>query len=128
MIYTSPHTVEGRVPRRANDRARTQLLISNNFPRKGNDLNEEDINGLTILMHTMFINSQGQARKLLRRGADINYVNSNTMTALMYCVKQKKIEAVKFLLEKGAHKHIMNHEGKDACDIAVENELALEIE
>ena len=42
MIYTSPHTVERRVPRRADDRARTLLLISNNFPSKGNDLNEKD--------------------------------------------------------------------------------------
>jgi len=53
---------------------------------KINDLNEEDINGLTILMYTMFAKNNAQGRKLIKQGANLNYVNSNGNTCLMYCV------------------------------------------
>jgi len=60
------------------------------------------------------------ARKLLKRGADINYVNSNGKTCLHQCVKMGLKPSCMFLLEKGANQHIMDLEGKDACDIAID--------
>lgn len=64
------------------------------------------------------------ASRLLVRGAYIDYVNRNGNTALHLCVQNKLKDAVNFLLFKGANAHIMDLEGKDACDHAKANGLA----
>ena len=56
--------------------------IVNFLTQRTNDLNEEDANSLTILMHRLIERDFKMARKLMNRGADINYVNRNGFTPL----------------------------------------------
>lgn len=74
------------------------------------------------------MNDFKMARKMISRGADINYVNRDGLTPLHLCVEKKRVEAVKFLLEKGAQQHIVDMEGRDACDKAKANGLADQVE
>ena len=92
--------------------------IVNYLSNRTRDLNEEDANSMTILVHQLFSNNFKMASKLMVRGAKIDYVNRNGKTALHICIENRKVEAVKFLLSKGANPHIMDLEGNDACDKA----------
>lgn len=56
--------------------------IVNYLTQRTNDLDEEDANSLTILMHTLIEKDFKMARILLNRGADIDYVNRNGFTPL----------------------------------------------
>ena len=91
------------------------------------DLNEEDANSMTILVHQLFSENYKMASKLMVRGAQIDYVNRNGNTALHICIENNRKEAVKFLLSKGANPHIMDLDGQDACDKAKMNNMAVEI-
>jgi len=102
-------------------------LIVNYLSNRTRDLNEEDANSMTILVHQLFSENFKMASKLMVRGARIDYVNRNGKTALHICVENKLVEAVKFLLSKGANPHIMDLEGNDVCDKAKNNGLALVI-
>lgn len=110
--------------------------IVNYLTLRTKDLNEEDNNSLTILMHYLFKNEFKMASKLIVRGANVNYVNRNGHTALHLCIenhimpsdlntRNHMIEAVNFLLKKGADPHIMDLAGEDACDKAKKNGIAL---
>ena len=93
---------------------------------KSINLDEEDTNKMTILMHFLLEGNVKNARKLINRGANINYVNSNGQTALHICILHKKIEAIDWLIkQKKIDRHIMNLEGKDCCDLACEREEIL---
>lgn len=91
------------------------------------DLNEEDANNITILVHHLFSNNLKMASRLMVRGAKIDYVNKKGNTALHLCVQNKLKEAVEFLLFRGANPHIMDLNGEDACDKAKANGMAREI-
>jgi ankyrin repeat protein len=95
--------------------------------QRSQNLNEEDFNSLTILMHTLFESNLKMARKLLKRGADIDYVNENGNTVLHMCVYRGLKDSVKFLLNSGANQHIMDSEGKDACDLAKSNNMVIKL-
>lgn len=82
------------------------------------DLDEEDSNSVTILMHQLFSNNYKMASKLIVRGAKLDYVNRNGNTALHLCIQKSLKDSVKFLLFKGANKHIMDLTGEDSCDKA----------
>ena len=82
--------------------------IVNYLTLRSKDLNQEDVNGLTILMHYLFKCDFKMSYKLLARGADINYVNKNGCTALHLCVENKIGDAIGFLFKKGANPHIMD--------------------
>jgi ankyrin repeat protein len=60
--------------------------IVNYLTLRTKDLNEEDANSLTILIHYLFKNDFRMASKLIVRGADVNYVNRNGNTALHLCI------------------------------------------
>lgn len=99
-------------------------IIVNYLSLRTRDLNEEDSNSITILVHQLFSGNMKMASRLIVRGAQIDYVNRNGQTALHLCVANKLTEAVEFLLFKGANPHIMDLEGEDACDKAKANGLA----
>jgi ankyrin repeat protein len=104
-------------------------IIVNYLSLRTRDLNEEDSNSITILVHQLFSKNMKMASRLIVRGAQIDYVNRNGQTALHLCVANHCADnnlqdAVEFLLFKGANPHIMNLEGLDACDIAQANGLA----
>jgi ankyrin repeat protein len=102
--------------------------IVNYLTLRTKDLNEEDFNSLTILMHYLFKKDFKMSSKLIVRGADFNYVNRNGNTALHLCVENHLEEAVAFLLKKGADPHIMDLSGEDACDKAKHNGIALKLQ
>ena len=99
-------------------------IIVNYLSLRTRDLNEEDSNSITILVHQLFSGNMKMASRLIVRGAQIDYVNRNGQTALHLCVANKLTDAVEFLLFKGANPHIMDLEGEDACDKAKANGLA----
>ena len=99
-------------------------IIVNYLSLRTRDLNEEDSNSITKLVHQLFSGNMKMASRLIVRGAQIDYVNRNGQTALHLCVANKLIDAVEFLLFKGANPHIMDLEGEDACDKAKSNGLA----
>ena len=100
--------------------------IVNYLSLRTRDLNEEDSNSITLLVHQLKRKNLKMAAKLIVRGANIDYVNKNGNTALHICVENKMSEAVEFLLYKGANPHIMDLTGQDACDKAKANGLASE--
>lgn len=104
--------------------------IVNFMTQRKIDLNEEDKNGMTILVHCLRKGGKEDmkmARKLVARGADVNWIDKNGNTPLLTFVQLKNShEQVRFLLEKKASQHIRDEEGKDACDHAKANGLASE--
>lgn len=99
--------------------------IVNYLTLRTKDLNEEDSNCLTILMHYLFKCDFKMSNRLISRGADIDYSNTNGYTALHLCVENGINEAVQFLLKKGANPHIMDLNDEDACDKAKRVGMAL---
>mmetsp|Transcript_24015 Transcript_24015/g.36928 ORF Transcript_24015/g.36928 Transcript_24015/m.36928 type:complete len:139 (-) Transcript_24015:2692-3108(-) len=93
-----------------------KLQIVNYLSLRTKDLNTEDKNNMTILMHQLFSDEIDMASRLIVRGADIDYVNGNGYSALHLCVENKNLKSVKFLLQKGADPHIMDKCGFDVCD------------
>lgn len=89
------------------------------------DLNEEDSDCLTILMHYLFKKDFRMASKLITRGASVDYSNYNGYTAMHLCVENNLTEAVQFLFKKGACPHIVDFNKEDACDKAKKNGMAL---
>lgn len=82
--------------------------IVNYLTLRSNDLNQEDLNGLTILMHYLFKCDFKMCQKLLVRGANIDYSNKNGKTAIMLCVENKIEKAIAYLIKKDANPHIMD--------------------
>lgn len=99
--------------------------IVNYLSLRSSDLNQEDLNGMTILMHYLFKNDLKMCKKLISRGADVNYCNKQGKTAIFLCVENKLREATAFLLKNNANSHIMNFENQDACDKAKQNGMAM---
>lgn len=94
-------------------------------------INEEDTNCMTILMHVLLGEDFNPklARRLIKRGADINHIDRNGNSLLIKLVQLKQKKLVQFLLDfKGKTlQHLVDDEGRDACDYAKENGLALDI-
>lgn len=61
--------------------------IVNYLSLRTRDLNEEDANCITILVHQLFSGNFLMASRLIVRGAQIDYVNKNGNTALHLCVE-----------------------------------------
>lgn len=108
--------------------------IVNYLTLRTKDLNEEDANSLTILIHYLFKSDFKMASKLIIRGSDVNYVNRNGNTALHLLIENNTfnekgqgsmIEGIAFLLKKGADPHIMDLNDEDACDKAKKNGVAI---
>lgn len=82
--------------------------IVNYLSLRTTDLNEEDSNGITILVHQLFSGNFKMASRLVVRGSKLNYVNKNGNTALHLCIENDLKEAVEFLIYQGADPHIMD--------------------
>lgn len=91
---------------------------------RNKNLDEEDANSITILMHFLFAKDFKTANRLVIRGANLDYANRNGNTALHLCIQNGMEEAVDFLLGKGANPHIMDLNGQDSCDMAKKLGLA----
>ena len=84
------------------------------------NLNVEDKDGTTILMHHVLQGNYKMSSRLIYRGAKIDMVNKFGKTALHLCVEKKLNEAVDYLLYKGANPHILDLTEQDCCDKAKE--------
>ncbi|OUM65276.1 hypothetical protein PIROE2DRAFT_7737 [Piromyces sp. E2] len=85
-----------------------KLLVEN-----GADVNGKDINGLTALYYTIFLNKKyiNIVEYLLNHGANINeIINNQNETVLFYAVKYSNETIVKLLVDNGAD---INHKNKD---------------
>ena len=90
----------------------------------GADVNAEDKDGLTPLMHAAKYNSNPEVlRTLIGAGADVNAKNKDGLTPLMLAAgNNPNPEVLKALLEAGADAKAKNNEGKTAFDYARMNE------
>mmetsp|Transcript_24748 Transcript_24748/g.30920 ORF Transcript_24748/g.30920 Transcript_24748/m.30920 type:complete len:178 (-) Transcript_24748:2643-3176(-) len=92
-------------------------------------INEEDNNCKTILLHVL--EAEPFDRKLANRlihdyGADVNHIDQDGTPLIIKLVMQKKKTLVDFLLSsKQLLIHVPDSGGRDACDYAKENGLAL---
>ena len=84
----------------------------------------EDDLGNTLVSIYMMKKKLGFIRKLLIRGAEINYVNKFGKTAIHLAVENSLPEnVIQFLIHEGANPHIIDQNGKDACDKANKTDL-----
>ena len=63
------------------------------------NLDNEDRDGITVLMRQLLLGNFKLVSKLVRRGANINYSNGQGKTALHMAIENGNREAVSFLLE-----------------------------
>ena len=103
-----------------NSNGETPLMYSaeSNFKKmveylsvRTSNLNEEDKQGMTILMYQVLQKNYKVASRLIRRGASLDYVNCFGHTALHFFVEKGLVEQIQYLLFKGANPHIMDLHG-----------------
>ena len=93
-------------------------------------INQEDNEQKTILMHVL--QAEPFDRKLANRlvdvwKADIDHIDLKGRSLLIKLVKDKNKHLAEFVMNKGAMIHVLDDDGKDACDYAKDNGLALEM-
>ncbi|KAJ6282174.1 hypothetical protein J3E71DRAFT_174259 [Bipolaris maydis] len=81
-------------------------------------LTGKDENGDTTLIMAATEKNHEMVSLLLQNGADANAINNNGRTALMEAALWGRIENVKALLSVNANKHLKDHEGRCAMDLA----------
>ena len=77
----------------------------------GANINMQDHNGETVLMHAGGNNRIESLQLLLDHGADINIQDNFGRTALMFAVGNNRIEIVQLLIEYGADINIQDNDG-----------------
>jgi uncharacterized protein len=83
--------------------------------KKGTDINLQDNDMVTALMHASALGHIDIVKFLIEKGADINAKNSWAgWNALIYSSMNGKTETVKYLIEKGADVNTKDNEGKTA--------------
>jgi ankyrin repeat protein len=120
--------------------------VLNYLSLRGVDLNQEDPQRRTVLMHFLLYEeeqlkdpkSKAQmtklldlTRKLIARGANVNFTSSSSeygQTLLIQAIRKHKKHAIEFLLDHGANPHIEDLSGNDACDHAQKHGLAAHYE
>jgi len=93
-------------------------------------INQEDNNQMTILLHVLHaepFDSKLAQRLIDEYGADLNHVDMHGNPLFIKLVQNKKKMLVEFLLSKGVLMHVPDASGRDACDYAKDNGLALEM-
>ena len=66
--------------------------IVNYLSLRALNLNQEDIEGMTILMHQLIIGNFRMSTRLILRGARVDYVNKHGKTALHLCIERKLMQ------------------------------------
>ena len=61
--------------------------IVNYLSLRETNLNQEDINGRTILMHQLNMGNFRMSTRLILRGAKVDYVNKHGNNALQICIQ-----------------------------------------
>jgi ankyrin repeat protein len=100
--------------------------IVNFLSLRVHNLDIEDSQGVTLLMHMTFQNNFKMVSWLMRRGANMDFVSSRGKTVLHACIERQQINAIEYLLYKKANTHILDFDERDCCDKAKENKLALQ--
>ena len=82
----------------------------------GADLNKQDIDGNTALIHAVYFNSIEVATLLLEAGVDIDKQDNYGNTALMSAASSNRRENVELLLNYGADEFILNDNNESFYD------------
>lgn len=75
------------------------------------NLDEQDDNGLSLLMQVCINGIYEHALKLIRYGADLEIKDTHGNTALSFASRHNKINIVKLLIENGANTETKDSEG-----------------
>ncbi|KAI0449298.1 hypothetical protein F5B21DRAFT_494778 [Xylaria acuta] len=81
-------------------------------------LHGRDENGDTTCIMAAAEKSHEMVSLLLQNGANVNAVNKDGRSALMQAALWGRIETVKALINANADKHLLDHEGRSALDLA----------
>jgi len=118
--------------------------VANYLSLRGCDLNQEDPQHRTLLMHYTIhsdemLSSQSHsealsqaklldyARRYVARGADVDHTSEASQfgqTLLIQAIRHRRLPTIEFLLDHGANPHIQDLAGLDACDHALKHGLA----
>lgn len=83
------------------------------------DVNIQDNDGGTALMHVSIMGHKEVVELLINKGANVNLQDNDGETALIHAVKYGHKEIVELLLKNGANVNILNKFGKTALMYAV---------
>lgn len=100
------------VAREDNQDALRAFLSNHNF------INKQNINGDTLLIHSIQNNAINSARILLARKALVDIANNQGRTALHYATALGNADSVKLLLSMGANPYLKDAAGMTALDYA----------
>lgn len=84
----------------------------------GVNLNIQDIDGRTALMHAAMCFSNDAARCLIENGAGVNIVSKGGGTALIYAAQKDYAAVAMYLIQKGARLDVRNRDGYTALMFA----------
>lgn len=90
---------------------RGDLEAVEKFVNDGIDINQNNINGVTALMVSVYNKHYPIVKYLLEKGADINFKDAYGNTALMYAVCKQDEDMYKYLVNAGAGVDIKNKYG-----------------
>lgn len=96
--------------------------IIDRFIEKGSDVNLEDKDGNSPLVHAIKDNHLSIIKLLIRNGANVNMKNKEGNSPLVYAIQNNNLTVVKLLTENGADVHIKNNEGNSSLEYAVNAE------
>lgn len=96
------------------DRLRVQYILNRNA-----SVNLPTVNGLTPLMHAVFLRKLDVVKCLVERGADVNLRNNDGKTALMMAVENNFGDIVEYLINSGANVKARSNGGETAFGIAL---------
>lgn len=88
---------------------------------KGADLNMQDNQGQTALHHAIESEYFDRAIKMIEAGAEVNLADKQGNTPLHSAVKENAPQVIEVLLAKGADLTAVNHEQKNAYQMALDN-------
>jgi ankyrin repeat protein len=87
------------------------------------NINFQDSDGRTVLMHAIINSFYYGAGKLLEAGADVNILDNKGMNALLYCAQNPHVKYIKLIADKTADIEHKDSAGNNALHYLIPNLL-----